>query len=134
MLKIKNIHIYLVSGLFFAFVGYLIHAANTGRALFFFEVLDCIPMGDKLVHLVFMGTLAFLLNLMLGGRTLTLIGVPILLGSFIAIGFVTIEEFSQMYIPTRKFDWIDLMANYVGVAWASIKFRSQKSDWLTIKG
>lgn len=119
MLKRKNIYIYLISGLFFTFVGYMLHAANTGRALLFFEILDYIPMGDKLVHIVMMGTLAFLLNLMLDGKTLMLFGVPILLGSLIAVGFVTIEEFSQMYIPTRKFDWIDLAANYVGITWAS---------------
>jgi len=83
-------------------------------------------MGDKLVHLIFMGTLAFLLNLTLNVRTCTILGMPMLLGSLIAVGFVTIEEFSQMYIPTRNFDWMDLMANYIGIAWAS-KWQVPKS-------
>lgn len=119
MLKLKNIHIYLVSTLFFFFIGYISYAASTGRALLFFELLERIPMGDKLVHVVLMGTLAFLLNLMLGGRTFSINGVPILLGSCIAVGFVTIEEFSQIYIPLRNFDWIDLIANYTGIILAS---------------
>jgi len=95
MLKTKNIPIYAVSLLFFAFIGYILYAANTGRELLFFRILEYIPMGDKLAHVVLIGTLAFSLNLMLHGRTFTLNGVQILLGSGIVFGFVTIEEFTQ---------------------------------------
>jgi len=110
------------------------YAANTGRELMFFQMLEYIPMGDKLAHVVLIGTLAFLLNLLLGGKTFTVRGVQILLGSCIVFGFITIEEFTQMYIPTRNFDWMDLMANYIGIVGASIKFRGQKSERFAVRG
>ena len=134
MFKNKNLHIYIISLLFFAFIGYILYSANTGRELLFFQILEYIPWGDKLAHVVLIGTLAFLLNLMLRGKTFTVNGVQILLGSCIVFGFITIEEFTQMYIPTRNFDWIDLMANYVGIWLAGVKFRGQKSDRVAVRG
>lgn len=125
MLKIKNIHLYAISLLFFIFIGYIMYAANVGRELLFFQLIDYIPMGDKLAHVVLIGTLAFLMNLMLGGKTFAVRGVQILLGSCIVFGFITIEEFTQMYIPTRNFDWMDLMANYIGIYMASISTKFQ---------
>jgi len=129
MLKIKNIHLYPLSLLFFAFIGYIMYAANTGRDLLFFQLLEYIPMGDKLAHIVLIGTLAFLLNLMLRGKKFTVNGVQILLGSCIVFGFITIEEFTQIYIPNRNFDWMDLMANYIGIAGASTKFQIPKNKF-----
>jgi len=128
MLKQKNIHIYAISLLFFAFIGYIMYAANTGRELLFFQLLEYIPMGDKLAHVVLIGTLAFLLNLLFGGKTFAVRGIQILLGSCIVFGFITIEEFTQMYIPNRNFDWIDLMANYLGIGMASISTKFQMTN------
>ena len=72
-------------------------------------------MGDKLAHIVLIGTLAYLFNLMLRAKTFKVNGVQILVGSCIVFGLMTVEEFSQMYIPARNFDWVDLAANYLGI-------------------
>ncbi len=115
MLKTTLSYTHLISLLFFTFIGYIIYSANTGREILFFQIIEYIPMGDKLAHIILIGILAYLLNIMLGAKTFKVNGRQILLGSFIVFGLMTVEEFSQMYIPTRNFDWVDLAANYLGI-------------------
>ena len=119
MLKITRTYTHFIALLFFIFIGYILYSANTGREILFFQILEYIPMGDKLAHIVLIGTLAYLLNIMLGAKTFKVNGVQILVGSFIVFGLMPVEEFSQMYIPTRNFDWVDLAANYLGIGIAS---------------
>ena len=128
MLKITRTYTHLIALLFFIFIGYILYSANTGREILFFQILEYIPMGDKLAHIVLIGTLAYLLNIMLGAKTFKVNGVQILVGSFIVFGLMTVEEFSQMYIPTRNFDWVDLAANYLGIGIAS---QMAKKKYLT---
>ena len=119
MLRDSQIPIYLFSTLFAASIAYILYAANTGKELLFFELVDKIPMGDKLAHIVLIGTLAFLSDVLLGAKVFRVKGIQMLVGSFAVFMFITIEEFTQLYIPTRNFDWGDLIANYIGIGIAS---------------
>ena len=74
------------------------------------------PGMDKLGHMVLMGTLAYLVNRSVrtarpewaGARWLSKATVVVLV-------LVTLEEFSQMWLPHRTFEWWDLAADYVGI-------------------
>ena len=125
MLKTANTFIYIITLLFITFIVYIIYAANVGQDILFFKLIEYVPMGDKFAHITLVGTLAFLLNLMLSARTFKIRKTELLLGSCIVFGIMTVEEFSQIYIPTRNFDLVDLMANYLGigiVSWGIFKF------------
>lgn len=103
---------------FFAFIVTVIYAADRHLARGFFNWVQTIPLGDKAGHFVLMGTLAFLLNRALAGRT---ISPGVQLGGVIVAVFVVAEEFSQRWLPWRTFDYGDLLADFLGIALA---------DWL----
>ena len=74
-----------------------------------------LPYDDKIAHFLMMGILALLANLSLHISSFRIKRVNILKGSLLVLTFVTFEEASQMFFPTRTFSWGDLMASYLGV-------------------
>lgn len=82
----------------------------------YFSFIRKVPYGDKLGHFLLMGMFAFLLNLALNARTITLWKFKYLLGSLIVSGLVTLEEFSQIFVRGRTFDLTDLIADYAGIS------------------
>ncbi|MEW6302276.1 MAG: hypothetical protein AB1705_02320 [Verrucomicrobiota bacterium] len=42
-------------------------------------------------------------------------GRAFLAGSVILLALLTLEEASQMFIPARRFDWVDLLFDFLGV-------------------
>jgi len=50
-----------------------------------------------------MGGFAFLLNLSLSCRVVRIAGRGLLIGSVVALTVITIEEFSQLFVPYRTF-------------------------------
>jgi VanZ family protein len=103
-----------------AFVGFLIlviATADAGRGARYWGFLDRIPLGDKLCHFAFMATLSFLANLATGCRAVRVgrLG-PILVATAVVTVFVVGEEISQIWIPARTFDLLDLTADLIGIA------------------
>lgn len=104
---------------FIIFIGYIIFAANTGTDSIFFRVLKDVPMKDKIAHFGLVGTLTFLINSSLKNRSLKLRHIDLLTGSLMVTCFITVEEFSQIWIAERTFDLLDLTSNYFGIFLAS---------------
>jgi VanZ family protein len=96
--------------------GVIILLANQGRG--FWGFLEEIPFGDKLGHIGLVGTLALLLNLTLRNRRLPAPLGMIQMGSGLVAVVMTIEEFSQLFLPTRSPDLLDWLANLTGAALA----------------
>ena len=99
-----------------AFAGlllFIVIGVNQGAA--FFEPFYDFPYGDKISHFLLIGTMAFLLNACLRARTFRIGPRSILLGSFLLAIVVTAEEFSQIFLINRRFDLLDLAANYLGI-------------------
>jgi len=97
-----------------AFLSILV-IANRGHADLFWDLVGRVPCGDKLGHLGLVGTLSFLLNLLLEGRPAPGRWRPMMLGSLLLGVFMTLEEASQAFIPHRSFDLLDGLANIIGV-------------------
>jgi polysaccharide biosynthesis protein VpsQ len=111
---------WLPFSLFFIFVAGIIIGNNLGRFRSIIGWVGNLPFGDKWGHLILIGTLTFLLNYALNGQMLKIGRLKILMGcSIVAVG-MTIEEFSQMWIPSRTFDLVDLSANYLGITIAGL--------------
>lgn len=91
-----------------------------GRAPGAFDFIQHVPGKDKTGHFFLMGLLTLIVNLALKMRAIELGKLRIYLASFIIFGFLTIEEFSQIFISTRTFDLADLTANYLGIVVFSI--------------
>lgn len=113
-MKIKTI-IRILGISFLIFIGFVILSANLGWDYFFFGWVKYLPLGDKMAHFILVGGISFFVNLLLEVRKLKIGSTQILLGSFIVFTFITLEEFSQMFLVRRNFDLIDLAANYLGI-------------------
>ena len=85
------------------------------RGTNYFAFLQYIPYGDKVGHFCLMGTFSLLLNLALWAREVKFWRVKYLLGSLIVFAVVATEEFSQMFISGRTFDWDDLLCDAAGI-------------------
>jgi polysaccharide biosynthesis protein VpsQ len=113
--------------IFSLFIIGTIVANDLGRIKSIINLINSLPFGDKFGHIIFIGTLAYLLNYALADRLLKIGNYKILLGCLIIAVTMTIEEFSQIWISTRTFDLIDLSANYLGISmagWLRIKRKS----------
>ncbi len=112
-------------GIFLAGVVFL---ANTQAGVFNF--VNRIPLGDKWGHFILIGTMSFLIVLACWRSGWVNNGRQLWLASAGFACLVTAEEFSQMWLPTRTFSYMDLTFNYLGivcfglVAWFIIR-RSQ---------
>ncbi|MEM8859869.1 MAG: VanZ family protein [Chloroflexota bacterium] len=91
----------------------IIALANVGFG--FFNIVNQIPLGDKIGHFSLFGTMAFLINKALNCRTKEILGKDVLVGSLILIIFVVAEELSQIFLDYRTFDVTDLMYDLVGI-------------------
>jgi polysaccharide biosynthesis protein VpsQ len=114
--------------IFSLFIIGTIVANDLGRIKSIINLINSLPFGDKFGHIIFIGTLAYLLNYALADRLLKIGNYKILLGCLIIAVTMTIEEFSQIWIPNRTFDLIDLAANYLGISiagWARIRQKSR---------
>src|SRR4051794_33008519 len=102
--------------LFCAFLGLVIYTEDVGSGARYWGWVGKVPMGDKFCHFAFMFTFSTLTNLALRCRTIRLGSQTILLGTVIVTMVVAAEEFSQLWIPGRDFDLLDLAADLVGIA------------------
>jgi len=80
---------------------------------------------DKVGHFILVGILAWLFNSAFRLGQLNLGGLKIFVGTIVIATVVTLEEVAQLWIYTRRFELIDLLAGYLGIATAEIALRRQ---------
>ena len=100
---------------FFIFILWAIYVANSGQSNGLFKLVSTLPYGDKIGHFCLFGMLTLFANLAAKCRTLKIKGFSIYRGSLAVWVFVTVEELSQHFIPTRTLDIYDYLADLVGI-------------------
>ncbi|MGB0897986.1 MAG: VanZ family protein [Psychrobium sp.] len=100
---------------FFIFILWAIYVANTGQSNGLFNVVSTLPYGDKIGHFCLFGILTLFANLATRCRTFKMKKFSIYWGSFSVWIFVTIEELSQHFLPTRTLDIYDYIADLIGI-------------------
>lgn len=79
-----------------------------------------IPLLDKIGHFFGMGILAFLVHNTFSKQVSTVIAPRFILGVISILIISTLEEYSQKYIDARTFQYLDLVANYLGIIFFSV--------------
>lgn len=74
-----------------------------------------IPGHDKTTHVLVTGSLCLMVRLAFPHARFSIMGLTVLRGSALLWLFVTVEEFSQMFVASRSFDLTDLACNYLGL-------------------
>ena len=94
-------------------------------------MVKSIPFGDKIGHFFLFGTLSYLGNITLKFRILRLGNLKLYIGTAIVLGFVIIEECSQIFIISRTFDYSDLAADILGITLGTFAAYFSKSFFIT---
>lgn len=109
-----------VSLVFFLFIVWVIVQANSGASSVWFELIGAIPCGDKVGHLGLFGVLTWLAINASKLQTFSVGRLSLYKGAVLVFTFVLVEEFSQLFIPTRTFDWMDLVMDLSGISLAAL--------------
>lgn len=115
--RMKNLHLIRASAAgFILFLLLVITLANRGEGDPWWSFIHHIPFGDKVGHIGLFGTLGFLCNLAFPSRRFG--GNPFIVTktTLVLLALITVEELSQIFIPSRSFDIIDWLADLVGLA------------------
>jgi VanZ family protein len=105
----------ILATLAIAFVLWIVVLANRGVLYDYLPFIQNIPLLDKAGHFCLMGGVAFFVNLALRGQRLQVLGRDCFLGSLLVFACVLLEELSQIFIATRNFDLVDLLADGLGI-------------------
>jgi polysaccharide biosynthesis protein VpsQ len=100
---------------FFLFILWIIYLANTGSSSIFFNFVRSIPYGDKWGHVGLFGFLTLLAIVGSKFRSFSCGRLNIYYGAAVVFLFALVEELSQAFIPSRTFDFVDLVANSIGI-------------------
>jgi len=105
----------------FIFILYVFISADQGKLPQFLQQFYHFPLGDKIGHLLLMGLFALIIQsiaIKICKRRQT---QKIILISSLVLGIIlTIEECSQLILPTRNFSFLDLTFTYLGIILATI--------------
>lgn len=110
----------IIAYLFIALIILIFIGATTKSLGVIGQFVQSVPYGDKYIHFILIGTLAYVVNFLMGFRRFTLWNRKWLSGTTLIFTIMTIEEFSQMFVSTRSFDLLDLLANYLGIFTATL--------------
>ncbi len=98
-----------------SFVALVVYCADRRLIGSFFDFVNSWPGLDKVGHFCLMGGLAFMVNVAFNLKTWRFLGRRWLAGGTLVLLAVTLEEFSQRWLPSRTFDLLDLTADYLGI-------------------
>jgi hypothetical protein len=114
---------------YIAVIVLIVFLADRQSTAFIFNWIREIPGGDKVGHFLLIGGLAFVVNYSLYCRTIVLRNHRLMLGSVVVAVLVTSEEFSQLYIHSRTFDFVDLLCDWAGIwAFGKLALRATKRE------
>ena len=105
----------VAAAIYFVALAAIIVLANIRETQPLFQPVRDLPMGDKGGHFLLMGGFSLMANLVLGARTVRIRHTNVLLGSLIVATVVFCEEASQILVPGRTFDLMDLAADAAGI-------------------
>ena len=97
--------------------------ADLGFMSWFREYASQYPGIDKAIHFILVGFLSWILIFAFNAKRLNLLGSSLYAGTILTLALVTLEESSQLLIVTRRFELLDLLADYLGILVAEMLAR-----------
>lgn len=116
------------AALCFLFIAWVITQANLGNSLVLFNLINLIPFGDKVGHVMLYGLLSVLTIISFKYKSLVFKSVELPMGALTVFSFATIEEISQLFFVSRNFDVVDMFANTLGIylsVWVTMRYKNK---------
>ena len=101
--------------IYLGFIGVVIALSDMGSCGYLCAPAKAVAYGDKLGHFVLVGALAAAVYVAVTRRAVSRFGGEISIASLAVLVFISGEELSQIWIPSRSADWGDLVASYLGI-------------------
>lgn len=101
--------------LFLLFIAVVIALSDAGACSYLCAPAKAVAYGDKLGHFVLVGLFAAAVFGAVTQRTIRLWSMDVSIAALGVCAFISGEELSQLWIPTRSADWGDLGASYAGI-------------------
>ena len=112
---------YTVTALFFVFICWIIYTANVGEYNPLIDFVYAVPYRDKWGHFVLFGIMAALGYDASGFKAIKLNnGFSIPIAPTAVLAFALVEEFTQLGIPNREFDFLDMACDVAGITLFSL--------------
>jgi glycopeptide antibiotics resistance protein len=87
-----------------------------------------LPIDDKSLHFLILALLTVLVNTSLEGKRVCFFQRKWLVGSIFLGCLITFEECTQLFIPSRNFDFMDMVCNYAGIFAGGIMLKNTLPD------
>lgn len=97
------------------FIALVIALSDAGSCGYLCAPAKSIAYGDKLGHFVLVGVLAASVYAAVTRRSIIVFGGEFSIAALSVLVFISGEELSQIWIPSRSADWGDLIASYLGI-------------------
>lgn len=115
----------LIAIVFTIFILEVIYLADHGALPPFLRAVYDFPNGDKLGHFILFGLLNYFITRAYLSSAQSDVSTRATLSIGLALAvFVTAEEYSQKFFPTRTFDLLDLTASVLGLivgGWTALR-------------
>lgn len=95
------------------------------------HLIAAVPLADKCIHFTITVILAVLLYFATNQKRVNFLGKKVLLSCLVLTAGFTLEELSQIFIPSRNFEIMDMVCNYAGIYLGSQLARLLKLKHLT---
>ena len=116
-------NIRLLQIVYCTFILLVVVLADLGLMSWFREYASQYPGIDKAIHFILVGGLSWVLIFAFNAKRMNLLGSSLYVGTILTFALVTLEECSQLLIATRRFELLDLLADYLGILVAEILTR-----------
>ena len=119
--RMRNIRLLQIA--YCIFILLVVALADLGLMSWFREYAGEYPGIDKAIHFFLVGGLSWVLIFAFNAKRLFLWESSLFVGTIVTIALVTLEESSQLLIDARRFELLDLLADYLGILVAEIVTR-----------
>ena len=119
--QMRNIR--LLQIVYCIFILLVVVLADLGLMSWFREYASQYPGIDKPIHFFLVGGLSWVLIFAFNAKRINLLGSRLFFGTIVTFALVTLEESSQLLIAARRFELLDLLANYLGILVAEMMAR-----------
>jgi len=119
--RMRNIRLLQIA--YCIFILLVVALADLGLMSWFREYAGQYPGIDKAIHFFLVGGLSWVLIFVFNAKRMNFFGSSLFFGTIVAFALVTLEESSQLLIDARRFELLDLLADYLGILVAEIVTR-----------
>ena len=131
MIFTRKFYVFIVYSAVVVFIIAMVNSGISNPLRHYFQMN--IPNLDKLGHFFFIGLFNYLLLELIYELSFGKTAVAFFAAAVFSVLACTIEEFSQIFLEHRSFQFTDLAADYLGIFFSSVLFLIRRYKTINLK-